>query len=267
MKSQGLRLLAVAAALSVASAAFGQGLYTESTTSGGPLGDRVEPGKGYFMPKMIRFEHGEDGDATIFRMDKQLIYEVNAADKTYSETTFDEWEARMKGLSSKMDARMAEMQKRLESMPEEQRKMVEQMMKGRMGAASGKDTKIDVTKTGEKKSVSGYSCTKYSITHDGKESIAVWATRDIKGFDNMKKDYVEFTHRFTSIVMPNAKSLAEAILKVDGFPMEMDHADGIKMVVTKAEPQAIPGAMFEVPAGYTKVKSKMAETEEKDKGE
>ena len=49
--------------------------------------------------------------------------------------------------------------------------------------------------------------------------------------------------------------------------MEMDHADGIKMVVTKAEPRTIPASMFDVPAGYTKVKSKMLEADEQEKGE
>ncbi len=267
MKTQGLRLLAVMAVLSIAAAAFSQGLYTESSTSGGPAGDRVESGKAYFMPKMIRMEQGDEGNAMIFRMDRQTIYDVNAAEKTYSETTFDEWEARMKGLNSKMDARMAEMRKRLESMPEEQRKMVEKMMGDRMAGAAGKEVKMDVTRTGEKKSVSGYACTKYSITNNGKESIAVWATRDIKGFESMKKDYAEFARRFSSISMPGAKSLAEAILQVEGFPMEMDHADGIKMVVTKAESRNIPAALFEVPSGYTKVKSKMLEANEQEKGE
>ncbi len=267
MKTQGLRLLAVMAVLSVAGAAFGQGLYTESTTTGGPIGDRVETGKAYFMPKMVRMEHGEEGNFMIFRMDQQTIYDVNAAEKTYSATTFDEWEARMKGLNSKMDARRAEMQKRLESMPEEQRKMVEKMMGDRMAGGAGKEVKTEVTKTGEKKSVSGYSCSKYSITKDGKETIAVWATPDIRGFESMKKDYAEFARRFSSISMPGAKSLAEAILQIQGFPMEMDHADGIKMVVTKAEPKTIPVSMFEVPAGYTKVKNKLMEADEQQKGE
>jgi hypothetical protein len=37
-------------------------------------------------------------------------------------------------------------------------------------------------------------------------------------------------------------------------------------VVTKAEPKAISQSEFEVPSGFTKVKSKLTEAEEKEKG-
>jgi len=264
MKTLLLRLLAPV--LLMLNAAFGQGLYTESTTSGGPLGDRVMKGLSYYMPRMIKAVSDDEGNAMVFRMDRQVVYEVHPKDKTYSETSFAEWETKMKGLNSKMDVRMAEMQKRMESMPEEQQKMMEQMMGGRMAGAASKEAKMDVIKTGEQRSVAGYTCTKYSVTEDGKEVLAVWATKDVKGFDAMKKDYEEFSRRFMAVNIRSARSMTEAIKKIEGFPMEMDFAEGMKTVVTKAEPKAISQSEFEVPSGFTKVKSKLTEAEEKEKG-
>lgn len=61
------------------------------------------------------------------------------------------------------------------------------------------------------------------------------------------------------------KSYAEAIKKVDGFPMEADMQGGIKMEVTKVERKSIASNEFDVPAGYAKVKPKTMDEKESDK--
>jgi hypothetical protein len=258
------RIVAVVAAVLIAVTAYGQGLYWESNTSGGALGDRVISSQSFYMPHMMRSEAKDMGNITIIRLDKKMIYQIDASDKTYSEMTFDEWEAQIKKMNAKMDARMDEMKKKMETMPEEQRKMMEQMLGAQM-ASKGKDAKVDVVKTGENKEIAGYGCTKYSVTKDGKETLALWATKGLKGYDAMRKDMEEFTAQMMSSDFQGMKSYAEAMKKVDGFPMETDMQGGVKIEVVKIERKNIPASEFEVPAGYTKVKPKMMDEKESDK--
>jgi GLPGLI family protein len=252
------RIVAIVVALFVAVIAYSQGLYWESGTSGGALGDRVIASQSYYMPHMFKSTTADMGNVTIVRLDKKMIYQIDSNQKTYSEMTFDEWEAQMKTMGAKMDSQTEELKKKMESMPEEQRKMMEQMMGDKM-APKSKDAKIDVVKTGEGKKIAGYSCTKYSVTKDGKEALALWATKDLKGYDTMRKDMEDFTARLMTSDVQGMKSYAEAVKKVDGFPMQTDMQGGIKVEVTKVEQKNLAVSEFEVPAGYTKVKPKMME--------
>jgi hypothetical protein len=258
------RIVAVVAALFVAAVAYGQGLYWESGASGGALGDRVISTQNFYMPHMFKSATPDMGNVVIVRLDKKMIYQVDSNEKTYSEMTFEEWEAQMKKMGQKMDSRMDELRKKMESMPEEQRKMMEQMMGSQM-AGKQKDGKVDVVKTAESKKIAGYGCMKYSVTKDGKETIALWATKDLKGYDMMRKDMEEFTSRMMSTDAMGIKSYTEAIKKVDGFPMQTDMPNGIKMEVTKVERKAIATNEFEVPSGYSKVKPKSMDDKESDK--
>jgi len=242
--------------------ALSQGLYTESKVKGGPLGDNGILTRTYFMPKMFRSENDRDSKAMIFRLDKQMVYEVDASDKTYSEMTFEQFEATMKKMNSKMEAKMAELKKNMANMPPEQRKMMEQMMAGQ-ALGTDKSAKVDVVKSDEKKEIAGYSSTKYTVTEDGKETISLWATKDIKSFNSMKKDFEEYTKRFVASTNQSMKSLATAFQKVDGFPMQMTFTNGISQEVQKVEQQSVPSSQFEVPEGYTKVKSRLQEAGEK----
>jgi hypothetical protein len=258
------RIVAVIAALFVAVIAYGQGVYWESATSGGALGDRVISSQSYYMPHMFKSSTMDMGNIIIVRLDKKMIYQIDSNEKTYSELTFDEWEAQMKKMGEKMDAQRDELRKKMETMPEEQRKMMEQMMAGQM-AGKAKDAKVDVQKTGETKQIAGFGCTKYSVTKDGKEALALWATKGLKGYDAMRKDMEEFSARMMASDFQGMKGLAEAIRKIDGFPMETDMQGGIKVEVTKVERKDIAANAFEVPSGYTKVKPKMMEEKDSDK--
>ena len=52
--------------------------------------------------------------------------------------------------------------------------------------------------------------------------------------------------------------LLEAMKKIDGFPLETTMGAGVTMQVTKVEQRPIPESEFTVPAGYTKVPSKIS---------
>lgn len=255
MKHTGIRLtMVVLCVVGLAASALAQGLYWESTMSGGPIGERHE--QMWAIPKKMKGVNKETGEAFIVRLDKELFITIDPKEKTYTEMTFAEMEGTMKKVGGKMDARMAEMQEKLADMPEEQRKMVEQMMGNKMGGmGAAKDAKIDVKNAGEKKSISGFSCTKFVATQDGKEAMTLWVTKDVSGFDAMKKDWDEFGKRMMAM-NPMGKGLGDAFKQVDGFPIQTEF-HGMTSTVTKIEKKTAPASEFEVPSGYKKVKSKI----------
>ncbi|MBI1807651.1 MAG: DUF4412 domain-containing protein [Ignavibacteria bacterium] len=242
---------------------YGQGLYWESTMTGSMMGGKERTSKSFYMPKMFKeVREGSDG-TTIVRLDKQLMITVNNKDKTYSEMTFTELEATMKKAVGKMDEKMAEMEEKLKDMPEEQRKMVEQMMGNKM-PGKGKDTKVEISATGEKKTISGYVCEEYLVKQDGKELMTLWTSKDVKAFDDMRKDLEEFKSRMAALNPMGGKGLAEGMKDLQGFPIQTQFGQGLTSTVTKIEKRSTPASEFEVPAGYKKVKSKMFDEMEKE---
>lgn len=246
-----VRLVAVAVVFLLAATALSQGLYTESNTVVTAGGGQTFEGKSYFMPKMMKTVNG--ANEVIVRLDKQMIYRVNNDDKTYSALTFAEWEAQMKKASSEMDSKMEELKKQMENMPPEQRKMMEKILSNQMQSKDKSQPKIEVKNTGETKTILGYPTTKYVVLKDGEEFLTVWVTKDIKGFEGMRKDYEEMSTRLSASAPGGASAMIEAMKKIDGFPLAMDMAMGVKTDVTKVETHAIPASEFEIPAGYTKV--------------
>jgi GLPGLI family protein len=254
------RVVTLGIMLGLAAAAYSQGLYIESKVTG-PMGERTT--QTYAMPKKIKSVTNKDGEAVIVRLDKELFISIDPSEKTYSEMTFAEMESMMKKAGSQMDDKMAEMQKRLADMPEEQRKMVEQMMGNKMSGMN-KDAKVEVNSTDENKNINGFSCTKYVVTTDGNESMTIWATKDVKGFNEMKSDWQEFSRRMMSMSPMRGKGMADAMQKVDGFPIQMEIGANMTTTVTRVERRSTPDNEFEIPSGYKKVKPKMMERESKE---
>jgi hypothetical protein len=252
----------VACVLCLGAASYAQGIYWETASSGGPMGDRAVMTKTYVAPKKVKTVTADGGRSYILRLDKEVAYLVNPTNKTYSEVTFAQLEEGAKKGNAKMDERMAEMRKQLEDMPEDQRKMVEQMMGGRMGMMK-KETSFDVAKTSDRRKIQGYTCTKFHVTEDGKEFMSIWASKDVREFEPLRKDFESFSQRMATMqggITP--KGLAAAMQKVDGFPFEIEMENGMKQTVTKIEKRAIPDGEFEIPAGYKKEEMKMFDADE-----
>jgi hypothetical protein len=233
-------------AVLLAGSAFGQGLYWESTTTGGPLGDKGNVSRNFAMPRMFKIVNPTM--VMILRMDQEKVYNMDPAKKTYSEMTFADMEAYAK----KAGDRMALYKEKIKNMPPEQRKQMEAMT-SMMGG--GADAAVEISATGEKKTVSGFACTKYIMKRGDKELMSLWVTKDVTGFDNLRKDWMEFGKRMASLT--NMSGLGEAYQKINGFPMEteMDIMGKMTTVVTKVEKRSTPAGEFSVPAGYTKTDS------------
>jgi hypothetical protein len=200
---------------------------------------------------MIKHVSLPEGHAVVIRMDQQKIYNIDPAKKTYSEMTFEEMEQQMKAMSSKMDTQMAQLEESMKKMPPEQRKMMEGMMGSRMGK---KGADVVLAKTGDSKKVGGFSCNKFVAKEGDKELMTLWATKEVRGFDALRKDYEAMTQRMMSMNPSFMKGLVEAMRQVDGFPMETVWG-GMTTQVTKVESRATAASEFAVPAGYTKTAS------------
>jgi Domain of unknown function (DUF4412) len=224
----------------------GQGLSWESTTI-----VRIANGKEIHSASSYRphmFKQSSENNASIFRLDKEMVYFIDIQKKEYSEMTFAELEAYTKKANKKLE----DMNEKLKNLPPEQRKMMEQMMgKAAMG---GQNAKIDVIKTAEKKNISGYLCIKYAMKEDTTEVGSVWTTADVPDFSSMQKDFKEFGQRMAA-QMPKAGEMVAAMTKVEGFPVQTTIA-GITTTVTKIEKKVAPASEFEVPEGYKKVPPK-----------
>jgi hypothetical protein len=226
---------------------FGQGLYWESVTKV-QSGDMKEMHSSIsYMPKM--FKQAMEKNATVFRLDKEKMYIINNEEKKYSEMTFAEMEAATKQAMGQME----QLRKQMKDMPPEQRKAMEKML-GNTGMGGESKSKIEVINTGEKSTISGYSCVKYILKEDGKEIGTIWTTASVPDYDAMKKDMKKFSERLMA-QMPKGKELADAMKKVEGFPIQTTLGN-ITSTVTKVEKRTIAKSEFDVPAGYKKVTPK-----------
>jgi hypothetical protein len=250
MKS-GMRVLVISIAMTLLCAsAFSQGFVWQSklVSNGHEMTTQT-----FYVPKKLKTVSEGSGSFNIIRIDQEKIYNVDTKEKTYSVMTFAELEQ----LGKQMNAKMGELQKQMKDMPEEQRKMMEKMLGSSMPGK--KDPKVEVTKTGETKTISGFSCARYSVKQDGKETVSLWVTPEVKGYAAMKQDMVEQSKRMAALTPGGLKGLAEAMMKIEGFPIETEMGTLMKSTVTKIEAKTVPGSEFEVPAGFTLVKNKMQE--------
>jgi hypothetical protein len=238
------------------SAAFAQGVYWETTVTGGPAGEQFS--RSYMMPGFLKVarksfsktaQKSDEFSAMIVNLEKKLIITVNDKEKTYSETSFDDMEARMAQISKEATAKDEEVQQQLKAMPEEKRKMIEKMM----GPMAGGTGPIEVKTSAEKKTILGYPCSKTEVVQDGKTVMSIWSTKAVKGFEALRADWKQFSQRMTAQIPGRfGKMIADGMKKVEGFPMETDMGT-IVSTATKVETRAIPASTFDVPAGYKKV--------------
>lgn len=231
-----------------ASLVSAQGFYIESTRSGG---SGVED-KMYYMPKMFKSVSGDRSEISILRFDRETIYHLNPEKKTYTAMTFAEMKAMVDNARSRTDDMMA---KRLASLPPDQREQMKEKMAAMKNRPSSSDAAREVLSTGEHKTINGYACERYIVKINGKESETIWASKQVPGYETMKRDMEGFLDRMSGIAGRKG-DLGEWFKQIDGFPIETDSHGNVN-TVAKIDRRAIPASEFEVPAGYTREKNRM----------
>jgi hypothetical protein len=184
---------------------------------------------------------------------------VNEADKSYSEITPED----MKRFREQLESRRAQMEEHLKTMPPEQRKRIEEAMGPKMVAGAG-PTKLPVLKferTGEKKTINGFSCDTYHVLEDGtpkeEDCIAPWSSSVLQrsDFAGLRK-FAEDMAKSSGTMSPGGgRQMFEQFDKYPGFPvlrhpLDPGHHDDEQLKSVKRGP--IPAASFTPPAGFTK---------------
>jgi len=239
-----MHVILVAAVLLSVRAAVGQGLYWEVQTTG--VSDKPQTARAYAVPKKMKVI-SEDGKVMLLRGDQEKFYLIDPSKRVYHEFTLAQLEQGAKATRSQQDAALEQMRKQLPNLPAEERAQLEKQLE-KMGGAE-QSVHVAVKSTGETKKILGRTCTK-SVATSGSETILVaWTTKDIKGLDALREDWLNYQKRFASLGRAPG-GLADAYGKLDGFPMETQ-VGSVKNEVVKIEPRKIPSSEFDVPTGYT----------------
>lgn len=222
----------------------------------------------YLTEHKVRYESGTGEEDTdfIFRAERGVLWSLNHADKLYTEMdrkTIDAFGAKMRSAMQQMESEMAKL-------PPEQRKAVEEPMK-KQGAGSeeaGKESKDELKKTGEKKTISGFSCTRYDFFVDGEKSSEFWVaapgqrgltTSDLAPVKEMAQFFEALGSALTNAVGQGGGEFnwTEA-WKYEGFPiLTREFDDGevkSEVLVESIAKERIDSAQFEIPAGYQRKK-------------
>lgn len=233
-------------------------LYYEMTTteySQTPGGEstKVDEQKGYIKSDRMKTEEVTDNQATIIRLDKELIWQVDHNAKTYSQITFAELEelsGQQAAAMKEAQEHMEEMKKMLESMPPEQREMMEQQMQQAMQMQSAMSEPPKVTKTGKKEKILGHTCEEYRFEW-GAMNWDMWTCEEIVPDIDFSRFYQGFEV---------AKPMMEELTKIKGFPLKTIMTTGMAGTtsrttseVTKLKTKTIKSSEFELPQGYRQV--------------
>lgn len=164
----------------------------------------------------------------------------------------------MKEVRGEMNAMMKEMQAQLDSLPPAQReqamKMMPPNMAAMMGGAEPEKPKTAVSFTGKTDKVGGYKCRVAKIDDADGMTEACVAKPDTLGVSG--DDYETMASAFDAMAsmasqlgqttpMPNSRDLG-------GIPIRTMDSDGSVMSIKDVSNDKLDGAIFEVPAGYSR---------------
>lgn len=192
----------------------------------------------------------------IFDGQKQILYVVDNARKTYMEIT----KADLTQLQGQMQAMMSQMQAALEKVPPAQRAQMEALMKGRLGGMGGAPAKIESKRAGTDK-VGRWACDKYEVLSNG-QKVSDVCTVNPSALGVTVKDF-EVTRQLAELAAGIAPQMAAQISVVGtperqgfaGFPVRTIFYAGANTTTTElveASRQTFADSLFVVPAGFTK---------------
>jgi hypothetical protein len=241
----------------IAASAASAGVYVELVNHDIPGNTTALSQKMYVDGGNGRFVD-EEGRATIIK--GNTMYIVDDSDQTY--IAFDK--ATMEKLAKQISGAMERMKEQLSKMPPEQRAQIEQMMAKTPGMG-GEDQKwvVEAVDTGKSDKVDGRACRVWDVKRNGEldDQLCVVPYAQLPGKENFQAVFANFAKVFEEMaksvpmlsgVMSNEFS---AQAKVNGFPVRSRAYDAGKLgdeeqLVKVWREEAIPAAMFEIPAGY-----------------
>ena len=224
--------------------------------------------KMWFEAGRMRTERTDhDGDLEVVIFKNQAMYMVDSKAKSYrvmDKTTAEQIGAQVANAKKQMEARMA-------AMPPEQRKKMEEMMakmgKGAPGMLPGapKPPQRTLKNSGRTETVAGIKCTIWEAFEDGKkdQELCSAPASALPGGDDVVKTFRDISTMLSSFTESLGSNRADNqpwhdMDKINGLPiLTRDFEDGkaaSEMRLTLVRKESVPGASFEVPAGYREKK-------------
>jgi len=221
-----------------------------NTPAPGLKGEKTIKQRVFYKNGKMKMLNIETGEYSIYRFDKELVWQVNPAKKTYQEMTFADMEASM---ARSKDA-MADMREKMKDMPPQQRKMMKKMM-GSLG--NNEPMSIKIVETKETKTINAHKCRKVKMIMGEDAVVIMWLTNKYDLGD-------EFVHLYKRMNMLKG-DLPKNVSKLRGFAIQSISSIGLgngkKMMsetsVLRIVPKKIPLADFSLPRGYKKMKFQM----------
>jgi hypothetical protein len=160
------------------------GILVEQTTKGLTGGGGSDTSIIRLENNRVRIEGSNGGRShvMIYRADRETMYMIDPAAKTYREMTKQDLEKMMGQASQQMSQMQKMMEEQMKNMPPERRQMVEQMMKQKMGqmpgvaAAAAETSRTTYRKVASGETIGQWTCDKYEGTRDGQKQSDVWTT-------------------------------------------------------------------------------------------
>jgi hypothetical protein len=210
----------------------------------------VQGGNGRFVD--------QDGRASIIK--GNTMYIVDDTDKSY--IVFDK--ATMEQLAKQISGAMDRMKEQLSKMPPEQREQIEQMMAKTPGmGGEGQKWEVEAVDTGKSDKVDSRGCRVWDIKRNGEldDQLCVVPYAQLPGKENFQAVFANFARVFEEMAksVPMLQGMMSnefsAQAKVNGFPVRSRSYENGKLgdqeqVMKVWREEAIPAAMFEIPAGY-----------------
>jgi hypothetical protein len=219
-----------------------------------PGGAQAHAGTIWIEGKNARIQ--SSGGEAIYRGDKDLVWFMQAGEKTYLELTRQE----VTRMSAQIDALTAQVQAQLASLPPEQRAMAEKMMAGQMGQAAGmKPEPVRFTPLGKTETINGWPCTGYAVSGGGSERREAWVT-DYASFGLTAND-LQPLRGLTELMSPLGKHAAKGRqgafsaafeAEVPGLPVRtltfLPGGQSAHEIKTFAR-EDVPASQFDLPPG------------------
>ena len=205
----------------------------------------------------VRVNNAKDASGVI--LNNSLLYVIDDKKKTYMEID----KATMKKTADQAGAAIKQLQEQLKNMPPEQRAQMEKMLGDKMpGMMSGKKDTFEAKDTGKSDTSEGRKCRVWNLLKNGvvHEELCVVPFASLPGKEDFEKTFRELTEAFAEMAkgLPGAGESIKARTAINGYPVRVRSYDdtgklrGNETVLTKWIEESLPGATFEVPAGYTK---------------
>ncbi len=187
----------------------------------------------------------------------QRISMTNEDQKTYWEGTVDEY---LRTLQDVQNASMARMKEMLQKLPESQRKEIMAIH----GIDTGKPViRVTVKRTGKTETIAGYKAEQYSVNNNGEPFEELWLAKGLNiGAEIGPEKLQVFLAKLKKTTMGGATQAGIALSKAylnlsrQGYPLKQVFEKTMMTVTADSVKKAsIPDAVFQVPAGYARVKS------------